>query len=65
MNKARRILEIIKYMEDYANTNIGKSDSDFLYRYIIKLAEDLKRKKISKLTKKFIENHPFFDDSVA
>lgn len=65
LNKAKAILSIIENMEEYANANTNNSDTEFLYKYILKLAEDLKRKKISRTKKRFIRYHPFFDDSVA
>lgn len=58
LNKARAILGIIKYLEDY----VRDSKQPDVNVYLIKLADNLKRKRISRFKKKFIRYHSFFDD---
>ena len=57
LNKARAILGIIKYLEDY----VYSSNQPDINVYLIQLTDDLKRKRISKVTKKSIRYHAFFD----
>lgn len=61
LNKARAILGIINYLESYVR---GSNQPD-INVYLIQLAEDLKRKRISNFTKKSIRYHAFFDDIVT
>lgn len=61
LNKARAIIGIIKYMEDY----VHYSNQPDVNVYLIKLADDLKKKRINKVTKKFIRYHLFFDDIIT
>ena len=58
LNKARAILGIIRYLEEY----VRDSKQPDVNVYLIKLADDLKRKRITRVTKKFIRYHAFFDD---
>ena len=61
LNKARAILGIIKYLEDY----VQDSKYPDVNVYLIQLADDLKKKRVSLTTKKFIRYHMFFDDIVT
>ena len=61
LNKARVILGIIKYIEYYVQDNKYPD----VNVYLIKLADDLKKKRVSRVTKKFIRYHMFFDDIVT
>lgn len=61
LNKARAILGIIQYLEDY----VRDSNYPDINVYLIKLTDDLKKKRISRVTKKFIRYHAFFDDIVT
>lgn len=58
LNKARAILGMIQYIEDY----VRDSKYTDVNVYLIKLADDLKNKRVSRVTKKFIRYHMFFDD---
>ena len=61
LNKARAILGIIQYIDEY----IRDSKYPDINVYLIKLAYDLKKKRVSRVTKKFIRYHMFFDDIVT
>lgn len=58
LNKARAISSMIHYIEDY----VRDSKYPDVNVYLIKLADDLKKKRVSRVTKKFIRYHMFFDD---
>lgn len=61
LNKSRAILGIIQYIEEY----VQDSKYPDVNVYLIKLADDLKNKRVSRTTKKFIRYHMFFDDIVT
>lgn len=61
LNKARAILGMIQYIEDY----VRDSKYPDVNVYLIKLADDLKKKRVSRTTKKFIRYHMFFDDIIT
>lgn len=61
LNKSRAIMRIVNYLEDCAQ-NSNQPDVNVFF---IKLADDLKRKKISRVKKKFIRYHTFFDDIIT
>lgn len=61
LNKARVILGIIQYIEDYVKDNKYPD----VNVYLIKLADDLKKKRVIRVKKKFIRYHMFFDDIVT
>lgn len=61
LNKARAIMLIIKYLEDCVHS----SNQPDVNVFLIQLADDLKKRNISKVTKKFIRYHAFFDDIVT
>lgn len=52
---------MIQYIEEYIQ-DIKYPDVNV---YLIKLADDLKKKRVSRTTKKFIIYHMFFDDIVT
>lgn len=58
LNKARAILSMIQSIEEY----VQDSKYPDVNVYLIKLADYLKKKRISRVTKKFIRYHMFFDD---
>lgn len=61
LNKAIAILGMIQYIEEY----VKDSKYPDVNAYLIKLADDLKKKRVSRTTKKFIRYHMFFDDIVT
>ena len=61
LNKARAILGMIQYIEDY----VRDSKYPDVNVYLIKLADDLKKKRVSRTAKKFIRYHMFFDDIIT
>lgn len=61
LNKARAIMGIVKYLEDCVHS----SNQPDINVFLISLSDDLKKKKISRVTKKFIRYHTFFDDIVT
>ena len=65
LNKARAILGISNLIEEYVKDSINYPELTSTDRYLLKISEDLKKKKISKVTKKFIRYHLFFDDIVT
>lgn len=65
LNKARAILGMINLIEEYVKDSINYPELTSTDRYLLKISDDLKKKKISKVTKKFIRYHLFFDDIVT
>lgn len=65
LNKARAILVMINLIEEYVKDSINYPELTSTDRYLLKLAEDLKIKKISRVTKKFIRYQLFYDDIVT
>ena len=61
LNKARAILGMIQYIEEY----VQDSKYPDVNVYLIKLSDDLKKKRVSRTTKKFIRYHMLFDDIVT
>lgn len=61
LNKARAILGMIQYIDEY----VRYSKYPDVNVYLIKLADDLKKKRVSRTTKKFIRYHMFFDDIIT
>lgn len=61
LNKARAIFGIIQYIEEY----VQDSKYPDVNVYLIKLTDDLKKKRVSRTKKKFIRYHMFFDDIVT
>lgn len=65
LNKAKAILDMIRFIEEYVKDSYNYPELTSTDRYLLKLTEDLKRKKISRVTKKFIRYQLFYDDIVT
>ena len=65
LNKARAILCMIRFIEEYVQDSYNYPELTSTDLYLLKLSEDLKRKRISRVTKKFIRYHMFFDGIVT
>lgn len=65
LNKAKAILDMIRFIEEYVKDSYNYPELTSTDRYLLKLTEDLKRKKISRVTKKFIRYQLFYYDIVT
>lgn len=56
---------MINLIEKYVKDSHNYPELSSTDRYLLKIADDLKKKRINKVTKKFIRYHLFFDDIVT
>lgn len=61
LNKSKVILDITNYIEKCTHNPEEFPEHSLVDRYLLNLANDLKNTKISRVTKKFLRSHPFFD----
>lgn len=60
-NKSKVILDITSYIQKCTYNTEEFPEHILIDCYLLNLANDLKNTKISRVTKKFLRSHPFFD----